>query len=116
MPLDKEWDAFIASTSDITDPTVPMRTIKNIDYAGAHEATLVRSGTLERKSKYLKSYSSAHYVLTSVGYFHEFKTGHTQDLQVSLFLPNCVLGGHSAPGDKSHKFVLKGNQFGGIHR
>lgn len=116
LPVDKEWDSFIADAKDMVDPAIPVRTFKDIDYPGSHQVTLIRSGRLERKSKYLKSYSSAFYILTAVGYFHEFKSSHMQDLQVSLFLPSCTLGGHSSPEDKSHKFVLKGNQTGGMHR
>ena len=116
LPVEKEWDAFIADAKDMVDPSIPVRTFKDIDYPGANQVTLIRSGRLERKSKYLKSYSSAFYILTAVGYFHEFKSSHMQDLQVSLFLPSCTLGGHSSPSDKSHKFILKGNQSGGIHR
>ena len=116
LPVDKEWEAFILDAKDMVDPNRPIRTMKDIDYPGANQVTLIRSGRLERKSKYLKSYSSAFYILTAVGYFHEFKSSHMQDLQVSLFLPHCTLGGHSEPGDKSHKFVLKGSQSGGMHR
>ena len=116
LPADKEWDAFIANAKDMVDPSIPIRTLRDIDYPAANDVTLIRSGRLERKSKYLKSYSSAFYILTAVGYFHEFKNSHTQDMQVSLFLPSCTLGGHSSPGDKSHKFVLKGIQPSGMHR
>jgi hypothetical protein len=116
LEVDKEWDAFIADAKDMVDPSVQIRTFKDIDYPGANQVTLIRSGRLERKSKYLKSYSSAFYILTAVGYFHEFKNSHMGDLQVSLFLPSCTLGGHSSPTDKSHKFVLKGSQYGGMHR
>lgn len=116
LPVDKEWDAFIADTKDMVDPSIPVRTFRDIDYPGTNQVTLIRSGRLERKSKYLKSYSSAFYILTAVGYFHEFKSSHMGDLQVSLFLPSCTLGGHSSPRDRSHKFVLKGNQGTGMHR
>ena len=116
LPVEKEWDAFVTNAKDMVDPSIPIRTFNDIDYPGLNQITLIRSGRLERKSKYLKSYSSAFYILTAVGYFHEFKNSHMQDLQVSLFLPSCTLGGHSSPGDKSHKFVLRGNQGGGMHR
>lgn len=116
FPAEKEWDAFIAEAKDMVHPSVPMRTFKDIDYPGMNRVTLIRSGRLERKSKYLKSYSSAFYILTAVGYFHEFKTSQMGDLQVSLFLPRCKLGAHSSASDRSHKFALKGSQSGGIHR
>lgn len=116
LSLDKEWDAFVADAKDMVDPAIPMRKFRDIDYPGANQVTLIRQGRLERKSKYLKSYSSAFYILTAVGYFHEFKSNQGQDLQVSLFLPSCTLGGHSTEADRSHKFVLKGSQSGGMHR
>ena len=92
LPADKEWNAFIADAKDIVNPSIPIRLFRDIDYPGANQITLIRSGRLERKSKYLKSYSAAYYILTAVGYFHEFKSSHMQDLQVSWFLPSCTLG------------------------
>jgi hypothetical protein len=116
LPVEKEWNAFIADAKDMVDPSIPVRTFKDIDYPGMNQITLIRSGRLERKSKYLKSYSSAFYILTAVGYFHEFKNSNMGDLQVSLFLPSCKLGGHSSLSDKSHKFALKGSQSSAMHR
>lgn len=59
MPKDIEWNAFLANTDELVDPDVPLRNIENITYPGKdHPATVeVRSGMLERKSKYLKSYT-----------------------------------------------------------
>jgi len=116
LPIDKEWNAFVADAKDLVEPSIPMRTFGDIEYPGVNQVTLIRQGRLERKSKYLKSYSSAFYILTAVGYFHEFKGSHMHDLQVSLFLPSCILGGHSTESDRSHKFILKGSQSGGMHR
>lgn len=116
LPTDKEWDAFVADAKDMVDPSIPIRTFRDIHYPGDNHVTLIRAGRLERKSKYLKSYSSAYYILTAVGYLHEFKSSHMGDLQVSLFLPSCTLRGHTSPSDRSHKFVLKGSQAGAMHR
>lgn len=59
MSRDHEWNAFIASTDEMVDPRVPIRSVENITYPGKeHPAAVeVRSGMLERKSKYLKSYT-----------------------------------------------------------
>lgn len=59
MPQDHEWNAFIASADDMVDPRVPLRNVENITYPGRDHpaAAEVRSGMLERKSKYLKSYT-----------------------------------------------------------
>ena len=59
MPKDYEWEAFLANTDELVDPKVPIRSFENITYPGKeHPATVeVRSGMLERKSKYLKSYT-----------------------------------------------------------
>lgn len=59
MPKDYEWNAFINSTDELVNPGVPLRDIEAITYPGKdHPATIeVRCGLLERKSKYLKSYT-----------------------------------------------------------
>ena len=64
MPKDYEWTSFLARTDDLVDPSIPLRDFENITYPGKdHPATVeVRSGMLERKSKYLKSYTPGWYV------------------------------------------------------
>lgn len=59
MAKDHEWNSFISGNSQLVDPRVPMRTVEQIRYPGKDHpaATEVRSGMLERKSKYLKSYT-----------------------------------------------------------
>lgn len=59
MSRDHEWNAFIANTDEMVDPRVPLRNVENITYPGKDHpaAAEVRSGMLERKSKYLKSYT-----------------------------------------------------------
>jgi hypothetical protein len=60
MPKDQEWNAFIEKDEHFVDPRISMRQAQNIHYPGRdHEmATEVRAGLLERKSKYLKSYTA----------------------------------------------------------
>lgn len=60
MPRDYEWNSFIESDEHLVDPRIPIRSIENIHYPGRdHElAQEVRAGLLERKSKYLKSYTA----------------------------------------------------------
>lgn len=64
MPHDHEWNWFISNTDELVDPRVPLRDVENISYPGKdHPAAVeVRSGMLERKSKYLKSYTPGWYV------------------------------------------------------
>lgn len=64
MPKDREWDAFVDNNEHFVDPRIPVRRTENIGYPGKdHPAALeVRSGLLERKSKYLKSYTPGWYV------------------------------------------------------
>lgn len=59
MPKDQEWNSFIEKDEHFVDPRIPVRQAQNIYYPGRdHElATEVRAGLLERKSKYLKSYT-----------------------------------------------------------
>lgn len=59
MPKDYEWEAFVDKNEHFVDPRLPVRNIENITYPGKDNpaAAEVRSGMLERKSKYLKSYT-----------------------------------------------------------
>jgi hypothetical protein len=59
MPKDHEWNAFVLQNDHLVDPRVPVRHVENISYPGKDHpaAAEVRAGMLERKSKYLKSYT-----------------------------------------------------------
>ena len=59
MAKDREWDAFVLDNENFVDPRMPVRSPDQITYPGkdAPAAAEVRSGMLERKSKYLKSYT-----------------------------------------------------------
>jgi len=119
LPQDREWVDFVKRDPNMIEPTVPLRRFEGIEYPGLHHpsAAVVRMGELERRSKYLKSFTSGWYVLSST-HLHEFKTAdRTTDLTpvMSLYLPDCTLGGHSEATSVSHKFVLKGRQTGGMH-
>lgn len=64
LPTDHEWAAFIGREPNVGGSSVPLRTFNDIEYPGhQHPAALeVRVGSMERKSKYLKSYTSGWYV------------------------------------------------------
>lgn len=59
MSKDHEWESFITGNTYLVDPKIPVRQFKHITYPGKDHpaATEIRSGMLERKSKYLKSYT-----------------------------------------------------------
>ena len=65
MAKDREWDAFVLDNENFVDPRMPVRSSDQITYPGrdAPAAAEVRSGMLERKSKYLKSYTAGWYIL-----------------------------------------------------
>ncbi|KAK5072665.1 phosphatidylinositol 4,5-bisphosphate-binding protein [Lithohypha guttulata] len=120
MAKDHEWDAFVTNNDRMVDPRLPLRQLEQITYPGKdHPAAIeVRSGMLERKSKYLKSYTPGWYVLSPT-HLHEFKSADRISFQspiMSLYLPEQKLGTHSEPGSNSHKFMLKGRQTGTMHR
>ncbi|KAL4865987.1 hypothetical protein BDV12DRAFT_173673 [Aspergillus spectabilis] len=120
MPHDHEWNTFISETDGMVDPRVPIRNVDSISYPGKDHpaAAEVRSGMLERKSKYLKSYAPGWYVLSPT-HLHEFKSADRVAWQtpvMSLYLPEQKLGSHSQPDSTSHKFMLKGRQTGTMHR
>ncbi|CAG8082243.1 unnamed protein product [Penicillium nalgiovense] len=120
MPQDHEWNQFVADTEELVDPRIPLRHVESITYPGkGHPAAAeVRAGMLERKSKYLKSYTPGWYVLSPT-HLHEFKSADRVAWQtpvMSLYLPEQKLGSHSQEDSSSHKFMLKGRQTGAMHR
>src|ERR1700761_963136 len=109
MPRDQEWNPFVSGNVNLVDANLPLRKFENMDYPGRlHPAAAeVRAGMLERKSKYLKSYTPGWYVL-SPSHLHEFKSPDRlmeQTPVMSLYLPEQRLGSHSQPGSSSHKFM-----------
>ena len=66
MRKDLEWNAFVDGNENFVDPRLPIRKVEYIHYPGkdAPAAAEVRSGMLERKSKYLKSYTPGWYEQT----------------------------------------------------
>lgn len=120
MPQDHEWNTFVSQTEELVDPRIPLRHVENITYSGKDHpaAAEVRAGMLERKSKYLKSYTPGWYVLSPT-HLHEFKSADRVEWQtpvMSLYLPEQKLGSHSNEDSSSHKFMLKGRQTGAMHR
>ncbi|OQE24401.1 hypothetical protein PENSTE_c007G04837 [Penicillium steckii] len=120
MPQDHEWNSFVANTDELVDPRIPLRNVESITYSGKEHpaAAEVRAGMLERKSKYLKSYTPGWYVLSPT-HLHEFKSADRVEWQtpvMSLYLPEQKLGSHSQEDSSSHKFMLKGRQTGAMHR
>ncbi|KAH6844903.1 hypothetical protein B0I37DRAFT_170918 [Chaetomium sp. MPI-CAGE-AT-0009] len=118
MPKDTEWTSFIQRDDRFVNPELPMRSAESIHYPGRdhYACQEIRAGLLERKSKYLKSYTPGWYVLSPT-HLHEYKSADkTQAPLMSLYLPEQKLGSHSADGSSSNKFVLKGRQTGAMHR
>ncbi|KAI1082627.1 hypothetical protein F5B20DRAFT_532039 [Whalleya microplaca] len=118
MPKDREWTSFIQRDSQFVDPEIPVRSAEHIHYPGRDHFACqeIRAGLLERKSKYLKSYTAGWYVLSPT-HLHEFKSADkTQAPIMSLYLPEQKLGSHSTEGGSSNKFILKGRQTGSMHR
>lgn len=120
MQKDLEWDQFVSRDPHLIDPDLPLRRVQDIHYPHKDNpaAAEVRAGMLERKSKYLKSYTPGWYVLSPT-HIHEFKSADnifSQPPVMSLFLGDQKLGSHSGPESHSHKFMLKGRQAGSMHR
>jgi len=118
MPKDHEWAHFVQKDDQFVDPDIPIRSAEHIHYPGREHVACqeIRAGLLERKSKYLKSYTAGWYVLSST-HLHEFKSADKAQAPVmSLYLPEQKLGSHSSEGGSSNKFILKGRQTGSMHR
>ena len=60
MPSDYEWTNFMRDNDQFVDPALPIRAPEDIHYPGRDHGACqeVRAGLLERKSKYLKSYTA----------------------------------------------------------
>ncbi|KKF93403.1 Phosphatidylinositol 4 5-bisphosphate-binding protein SLM1 [Ceratocystis platani] len=117
MPRDAEWDHWLKSRDDMFLTNVPRRTAQQIIYPGMDHPSchMIRSGPLERKGKYLKSFTAGWYVLSPT-HLHEFKSADSPTPVMSLYLPDQTLGSHSASGGSNNKFILKGRQTGTLHR
>lgn len=119
MPRDMEWNQFVTKDPHFVNPNLPLRRLEDIEYPGRHHpaAAEVRAGMLERKSKYLKSYTPGWYVLSPT-HLHEFKSAdriYTQPPVMSLLLSDQKLGSRSQPGSSSHKFGEFPGQLGSRH-
>lgn len=115
-----EWENFIFRDPNFIVPNLPMRKMKEIVYKNQFDPLTyeIRSGVLERRSKFLKSYSKGYYVLTA-NFLHEFKTGdRKKDLVpvMSLSLSECTVTEHSKKGSSDDRFILHAKQNGLIHR
>jgi hypothetical protein len=111
-----EWNAFIARDSNFVSSLLTPRKFSDIVYQHQNSllATAVRTGYLERRSKYLKSYSRAWYVLTP-SFLHEFKSNdrkHDPHPVMSLSLDDCQLSEDHKAASHSHKFILNAKQSG----
>ncbi|KAI5956893.1 hypothetical protein KGF54_000511 [Candida jiufengensis] len=129
-----EWNAFIernlpsnnlsvSAVGNQTTSSVKNGTFIDLDIPKRHTHDLiiknfnsnlnvaVREGYLERRSKFLKNYSSAWYVLTC-SYIHEFKSNDRKKDPhpvMSLPLDSCTVSDHSKDDGKSdgvYKFIL----------
>lgn len=135
-----EWDSFISrnlpspsfsvsavgnnsstvKNGTFVDMSFPPRTVADLSIPDFDSPLnlAVREGELQRRSKYLKSYSSGWYVLTC-NFIHEFKTDNRKKDQtpvMSLLLDNCTVNEHSKENDKSgqFKFQLYSKQSSGL--
>ncbi|AMD21075.1 HEL206Wp [Eremothecium sinecaudum] len=115
-----EWDNFLRRDPNFIDPGMPMRQLKDVTYKHQYDPLTykVLCGFLERRSKFLKSYSKGFYILT-LSFLHEFKTcDRKKDLApvMSLSLSDCTVAEHSKEDSADFKFILHAKQNGIIHR
>ncbi|ODV81905.1 uncharacterized protein CANTADRAFT_44922 [Suhomyces tanzawaensis NRRL Y-17324] len=117
-------NSFAIKAGTFIDLSFPSRKVADLNVPN-FDSTLnaaVREGFLERRSKYLKSYSSGWYVLTC-NYLHEFKTAdRKKDQQPAMSLPldSCTVTEHSKDDGKTggvYKFILSSKLANGLmHR
>ena len=111
-----EWNNFIAHDPNFVDPNTKLRNANELEYPNMYSSLAhdIRSGYLERRSKYLKSYSKAWYVLTP-SFLHEFKSNDRRRDPfpvMSLSLNDCHVSYDKKSRSDSHKFILNAHQSG----
>lgn len=117
-----EWNEFAARSGHLISPDIAMRDPSKITFPGQGDETTVpvKTGLLERKKRFTKHYKEGFYVLTPSGYLHEHKSSdcakHAEP-EMSIFLPNCILGPTAHDGAKSFKWHVEGKKktSGGYH-
>ena len=112
---DREWIQFAARSDHLLDPDTPLRDPELISYPLKDDPAVVpvHSGLMERKKRFTRAYTENYFVLTPVGYLHEFSTGDPNSPgglvpTFSLFLPSCTLGPVSSSRTKNNKFHIEG--------
>ncbi|KAL2421562.1 Cytoskeletal signaling protein slm1 [Exophiala dermatitidis] len=118
IPLDFEWNGFVKRNQHLlVNPSAAPRSMDGVSFPNEnHRATKpLIEGSLERKHRgmgALKGYSTGYYVVTPAGYLHEYKDNDNflKDPvpEVSLYLPDCVVGAVDGP-----KFTIKGKDSSG---
>ncbi|KAA8916969.1 hypothetical protein TRICI_000867 [Trichomonascus ciferrii] len=113
-----EWDAFVKRDPNFVNPSLKSRTLNDVVYPHQNSvlASEIRSGYLERRSKYLKSYSRAWYVLTPA-FLHEFKSSDRKKDPtpvMSISLNDCQITEDNRK-TSSHKFILQTRQHSNHH-
>lgn len=107
----EEWDHYIKRDPNFVNPNLTLRKIQDISYPNMNSSLAyeIRSGYLERRSKYLKSYSRAWYVLTPT-FLHEFKSSDRRKdplPAMSIPLSDCSLElDKKSSSSNSYKFIL----------
>lgn len=115
-----EWDDFIERDTNFIELDLSPRKFQMMTYNNQFDPFTyeIRSGFLEKRSKFLKSYSKGFFVLTPC-YLHEFKTAdRKKDLVpvLSLNLLNCTITENIKKDSNESKFILHEKQNGLIKK
>ncbi|KIW41389.1 hypothetical protein, variant [Exophiala oligosperma] len=118
IPLDFEWQGFAKRNQHVlVNPNAAPRSMSGVSFANDnHRATkALIEGSLERKPRgvgAIRGYTSGYYAVTPAGFLHEYKDNENflKDPvpEVSLFLPDCVIGAVDGT-----KFTIKGKDSSG---
>lgn len=116
---DLEWIQFAGRSDHLLDPDTPLRDPELISYPLKEDPSVfpLHTGHMERKRRVMRAYTESYFVLTPVGYLHEFSRDDPNSPgglvpSFSLFLPTCTLGPVSPPGHRHNKFNIEGRKDG----
>lgn len=70
MPKDQEWNYFINENKNLINPSTELRQPRKIKYSGMDDDLVleIRAGPLERKSKFLKTYTPGWYTSLNLNF------------------------------------------------
>ena len=115
IPASHEWDNFSGTSTKLLPADTRYRKAGDIVYTNKNHPTAqpLMEGYLLRKSKIRRNLKQHYYVLTPVGYLHEFERVGDEKPTMSLYIPECRVTLPS-PQSVMPNFSIVGKRIGSL--